>query len=61
MTYRAEAWDELAPPCGSTRRPEGPSLRFVVLDGLAKPAILADPDPETLRAAYQAVIQEVRS
>jgi 3-dehydroquinate synthase len=27
-------------------------LRFVVLAGLAKPAILDDPDPEMLLAAY---------
>jgi 3-dehydroquinate synthase len=30
-------------------------LRFVVLDGLAKPSRLADPDPGLLAAAYAAI------
>ena len=31
------------------------TLRFVVLDGLAKPGILAGPDEDLLRRAYAAV------
>ena len=34
------------------KKSRGSQLRFVVLDGLAKPAILADPDERMLRAAY---------
>jgi 3-dehydroquinate synthase len=30
-------------------------LRFVVLDGLARPAVLADPSEELLRSAYDKV------
>jgi 3-dehydroquinate synthase len=30
-------------------------LRFVVLDGLARPGRLEDPDPELLAAAYRKV------
>jgi 3-dehydroquinate synthase len=34
------------------KKSRGSQLRFVVLDGLAKPVILADPDEQLLRAAY---------
>jgi 3-dehydroquinate synthase len=34
------------------KKARGSVLRFVVLDGLARPAILADPDDGLLRAAY---------
>ncbi|HKS99926.1 MAG TPA: 3-dehydroquinate synthase [Rugosimonospora sp.] len=69
VRYPADAWDDLrgtmrvdkkarrvaqpvgAPPSkGSSAR-----LRFVVLDGLARPSILDDPDEELLRAAYEEV------
>ena len=33
-------------------------LRFVVLDGLAKPGRLEGPDPTLLAAAYSAVARE---
>ena len=33
----------------------GATLRFVVLDGLASPGILADPPEDLLRAAYDAI------
>ncbi len=33
-------------------------LRFVVLDGLAKPGRLEGPDPSLLAAAYSAVARE---
>ena len=36
----------------STRRPGGQHLRLVVLDGLARPGILADPPEELLARAY---------
>jgi 3-dehydroquinate synthase len=35
------------------KKSRGAQLRFVVLDGLARPAILADPPEELLRAAYE--------
>ncbi len=34
------------------KKSRGAVLRFVVLDGLARPTILADPDEQDLRAAY---------
>ena len=35
------------------KKSRGAHLRFVVLDGLAEPAILSDPEEEVLRAAYE--------
>ena len=37
-------------PCGSTRRRAADRIRFVVLDGLAKPGRVDDPDPAVLAA-----------
>ena len=37
------------------KKARGAQLRFVVLDGLARPAILTDPDEQVLRAAYDAM------
>ena len=37
------------------KKARGAALRFVVLDGLAKPAILEDPAEELLEQAYAEV------
>jgi 3-dehydroquinate synthase len=37
------------------KKARGATLRFVVLDGLAKPGILAGPDEDLLRAAFAEV------
>jgi 3-dehydroquinate synthase len=37
------------------KKTRGATLRFVVLEGLAKPAILTDPPEELLEAAYAEV------
>jgi 3-dehydroquinate synthase len=37
------------------KKARGSRLRFVVLDGLARPGILTDPPDDLLRAAYAAV------
>ena len=37
------------------KKARGAQLRLVVLDGLARPAILTDPDEQVLRAAYDQV------
>lgn len=54
-TYSAGAWPALAATMRLDKKARGATLRFVVLDGLARPGILDDPDPELLRAAYQEV------
>ena len=37
------------------KKARGDQLRFVVLDGLARPGVLAGPDPGLLAAAYAAL------
>ena len=55
MSYPAGAWPDLRAAMRVDKKARGATLRFVVLDGLAEPGILADPDDGVLRAAYDAV------
>ncbi len=45
-------FDELLATMRVDKKSRGSQLRFVVLDGLARPRILTDPSEEHLRAAY---------
>jgi 3-dehydroquinate synthase len=54
-TYPAAAWPRLVAAMRVDKKARGSRLRFVVLDGLARPALLADPDPALLAAAYAEV------
>ena len=54
-TYRAAAWPDLHAAMAVDKKARGSRLRFVVLDGLARPGTLEDPDPELLAAAYAEV------
>ena len=45
-------FDELLATMRVDKKARGAQLRFVVLDGLAEPAILTDPDEGALRSAY---------
>jgi 3-dehydroquinate synthase len=51
-TYRADAYDALRALMAVDKKSRGALLRLVVLHGLARPAILAGPEPELLEAAY---------
>ncbi|RKN40324.1 3-dehydroquinate synthase [Micromonospora endolithica] len=53
--YPADAWPELLAAMRVDKKARGNRLRFVVLDGLARPAMLEGPDDELLYAAYQEV------
>jgi 3-dehydroquinate synthase len=55
VRYPAAAWDDLRATMRVDKKARGARLRFVVLDGLAQPSILDDPDEELLRAAYEEV------
>jgi 3-dehydroquinate synthase len=55
VRYEAAAWPELREAMRMDKKARGAMLRFVVLDGLARPGILADPDPEQLAEAWSAV------
>ncbi len=56
VRYQSDAWDDLHATMRVDKKSRGATLRFVVLDGLAKPGILAGPDDEMLLAAYRAVL-----
>jgi 3-dehydroquinate synthase len=55
VTYPASAWPDLLATMRVDKKARGATLRFVVLDGLAQPAILEGPDDEQLAAAYREV------
>ena len=55
VTYRRDAWPDLLAAMRVDKKARGDQLRFVVLDGPARPGILAGPDEDLLAAAYQAV------
>jgi len=49
-------FDELLATMRVDKKSRGSQLRFVVLDGLARPRILVDPSEEHLRAAYEHLV-----
>ncbi|GAB3446917.1 3-dehydroquinate synthase [Streptomonospora sediminis] len=53
--YPARAWQELRRNMRVDKKARGSTLRFIVLDGLGKPAVLTGPPDERLDAAYAAV------
>jgi 3-dehydroquinate synthase len=53
--YRSGAWPALRETMAVDKKSRGARLRMVVLDGLARPAILDAPDERLLRRAYQEV------
>ena len=50
--YRPGMWPGLRPAMAVDKKARGARLRFVILDGLARPAILEDPPEELLEQAY---------
>jgi 3-dehydroquinate synthase len=57
-TYDADALPQLLETMRGDKKTRSGVLRFVVLDGLAKPGRLEGPDPSLLAAAYSAVAAE---
>jgi 3-dehydroquinate synthase len=53
-TYDGD-WDRIHATMAIDKKSRGSRLRFVVLDGLAQPRMLEDPDPSLLVAAYDTV------
>jgi 3-dehydroquinate synthase len=51
-SYRGAPWTQLHEAMKLDKKSRGDQLRFVVLEGLAKPAVLQAPDPALLAAAY---------
>jgi 3-dehydroquinate synthase len=52
VRYRADAWPRLRAAMAVDKKTRAARLRLVVLDGLAKPAIMDDPPEELLELAY---------
>ena len=59
-TYDPDALGELVTIMGSDKKTRSGTLRFVVLDALAKPARLVGPDPSLLAAAYSVIAGQRR-
>ena len=55
VTYDADALPELLRYMAGDKKNRSGTLRFVVLDGIAKPGRLEGPDPALVAAAYAAV------
>lgn len=53
--YRSDRWDELMTAMRRDKKSRGATLRFVVLEGLARPTRLVDPDTDELKRAYRSV------
>ncbi|MFP8885568.1 MULTISPECIES: 3-dehydroquinate synthase [Streptomyces] len=52
VTYRGDQWPKLLETMKVDKKTRGDRLRFIVLDGLARPAVLEGPDPAMLLAAH---------
>ncbi|MCW2790751.1 MAG: 3-dehydroquinate synthase [Aeromicrobium sp.] len=55
MTYRSGIWEALSTTMRLDKKTRGDQMRFVVLEGLAAPTILAGPDESLLLDAYRAI------
>lgn len=58
VSYDADALPQLLEYMAGDKKARAGVLRFVVLDGLAKPGRLAGPDPSLLAAAYAEICPE---
>jgi len=56
VTYRADKFDQLLGAMQRDKKSRAGTLRFVVLDGIGKPTIMAAPTQEMLHAAYQEIV-----
>jgi 3-dehydroquinate synthase len=55
VTYDRKAWKSLLGNMSLDKKTRDKRLRFVILDGLALPGRLEDPDPMLLERAYEEV------
>ena len=60
-SYAAGHWDDLLTAMRRDKKSRGSTLRFVVLDGPARPTRLVGPDDALLQAAYGLVSRSVRA
>jgi 3-dehydroquinate synthase len=55
LSYDAAAWPQLLETMRIDKKARADRLRFIVLNGLAKPVVLEAPDPQLLAAAFAEV------
>jgi 3-dehydroquinate synthase len=53
VSYRADAWPDLLATMRVDKKSRGNRLRFVLLDGLARPVTVDGPDDDLLAAVYR--------
>lgn len=51
--YQAASLSDLIPIMSLDKKALGPSMRFVLLNGLAQPQFVTDPSPDTLASAFR--------
>ena len=56
-SYPADKWGQLLETMQRDKKSRSGTLRFVVLDDLAKPTIMSAPTPEMLFAAFQEITE----
>lgn len=56
ISYPASKWNQLVETMQRDKKSRAGTLRFVVLDDLAKPTIMTAPTPEILHAAFQEIV-----
>jgi 3-dehydroquinate synthase len=54
-SWSGASFDDLLAVMRVDKKARGATLRFVVLEGLARPVVLSDPSEELLRSAYEVV------
>jgi 3-dehydroquinate synthase len=59
-SYSGADWAQLHEAMKVDKKSRGDTLRFVVLDALARPSVLTGPDPALLTAAYAEISRETR-
>ena len=57
-TYSADKWNQLVETMQRDKKSRSGTLRFVVLDDLAKPTIMSAPTAEILHAAFQEIVAD---
>jgi 3-dehydroquinate synthase len=55
ITYPVGRWQTLLATMKRDKKARGDTLRFIVLDDIARPTVMQAPDPSLLFAAYQEV------
>jgi 3-dehydroquinate synthase len=58
VSYRGDRWPQLLDAMRRDKKSRGNLLRFVVLEGVGRPARLEGPDPVLLAAAYAEIAQD---